>query len=250
MQMLKQQPKNAKSPIQTQKHFWEEVCKDELCLGIWTMFKLNPSHARKNGMKSSSFFKQNLLLTDILNLEELSNGTDSVLTNFQHSWNLSVKTGCEAGMDEERQVKLIKSLADNEQIAAICGQNAKTVTEIIQAIQDMKIHAQNVKKTESPAFMKINDEVVNKKLEEQTTKLHEVITMLAKLSLSDRDDTAQAYHDQNNGPLWQKDSGSYQNHRGAPYKGNSRGGFHAGYRGNSWRGRNNGYISQWIQWRT
>ena len=44
------------------------------------------------------------------------------------------KTGCEAGMDEERQVELIKSLADNEQIAAIYGQNAKTVMKIIQAI--------------------------------------------------------------------------------------------------------------------
>ena len=104
-------------------------------------------------------------------------------------------------MDEERQVELIKSLADNEQIAAIYGQNAKTVTEIIQAIQDMKICAQNVKKAESPAFMKINNEIVNKKLEEQTTKLDEIVTMLAKLSLNDGDNTAQAYHNQNNGPL-------------------------------------------------
>ena len=69
-------------------------------------------------------------------------------------------------MNEEWQVELIKSLADNEQIAAIYGQNAKTVTDIIQAIQDMKIHAQNVKKAETPAFMKINDKIVNKKLEE------------------------------------------------------------------------------------
>ncbi len=44
------------------------------------------------------------------------------------------KTGHEAGMDEERQVELIKSLADNEQIAAIYGQNTTTVTDIIQAI--------------------------------------------------------------------------------------------------------------------
>ncbi len=59
----------------------------------------------------------------------------------------------------------------------------------------MKIHAQNIKKTELPAFMKINDKIVNKKLEEQTTKLDEVVTMLAKLSLNDGDNTAQAYHD-------------------------------------------------------
>ena len=45
-------------------------------------------------------------------------------------------------MDEEQQVELIKSLADNKQIAAIYGQNAKTVTDIIQAICDMKIHPQ------------------------------------------------------------------------------------------------------------
>ena len=37
-------------------------------------------------------------------------------------------------MDEEQQVELIKSLVDNKQIAAIYGQNAKTVTDIIQAI--------------------------------------------------------------------------------------------------------------------
>ncbi len=69
-------------------------------------------------------------------------------------------------MDEEWQVELTKSLADNEEITAIYGQNAKMVTDIIQAIQDMKIHAQNVKKAETPAFMKINDKIVNKKLEE------------------------------------------------------------------------------------
>ncbi len=148
------------------------------------------------------------------------------------------KTGQEAGIGEDRQVELIKSLADNEQIAAIHNQNAKTVMDIIQAIWDMKTHAQNVKKTESPAFMKIN---VNKKLEEQTTKLDEIITMLAKLSLNDGDDTAQAYCDQSNGSLWQRDSGSYQNQRGAPYRGNFRGGSHRGYRGNNWRGRNNRY---------
>ena len=38
-----------------------------------------------------------------------------------------------------------------------------------------KIHAQNIKKTESQAFMKINDKIVNKKLEEQTTKLDDVV---------------------------------------------------------------------------
>ncbi len=108
-------------------------------------------------------------------------------------------------------MELIKSLADNEQITAIYGQNAKTFTDIIQAIQDMKIHAQNVKKIESPAFMKINDKIVNKKLEEQTTKLDEVVTMLAKLSLNDGEDTAQPYHDQSKRPPWQRDSGSYQN---------------------------------------
>ncbi len=74
------------------------------------------------------------------------------------------KTGHEAGIGEDRQVELIKSLADNEQITAIYGANAKSITDIIQAIWDMKIHAQNVKKMESPAFMKINDEIVNKKL--------------------------------------------------------------------------------------
>ncbi len=47
------------------------------------------------------------------------------------------KTGQEAGMDEEWQVELIKSLVDNEQIMAIYGQNAKTVTDIIQAIRDI-----------------------------------------------------------------------------------------------------------------
>ena len=112
------------------------------------------------------------------------------------------RTGREAGMDEEQQVELIKSLADNEQIAAIYGQNAKMVTDIIQAIRDMKIHAQNVKKTETPAFMKINDEIVNKKLEEQTNKLDDMVAMLAKLSITDGDDTAQAFHDQNNSPPW------------------------------------------------
>ncbi len=75
----------------------------------------------------------------------------------------------------------------------------------------MKINTQNVKKMESPVFIKINDEIVNKKLEEQATKLDEVVTMLAKLSISDGDDTAQAYHDQNNGPPWQRDSGGYHN---------------------------------------
>ncbi len=35
------------------------------------------------------------------------------------------KTGCEADIEESRQVKLIKSLADNEQIAAILGARAK-----------------------------------------------------------------------------------------------------------------------------
>ncbi len=44
------------------------------------------------------------------------------------------KTGQEAGMGEERQVELVKSLADNKQITAIYGQNAKMVIEIIQAI--------------------------------------------------------------------------------------------------------------------
>ncbi len=144
-------------------------------------------------------------------------------------------------MDEEWQVELIKSLADNEQIAAIYGQNAKTVTDIIQAIRDMKICAQNVKKMETPAFIKINDKIVNKKLEEQTTKLDDVVAMLAKLSINDGDYTDQAFHDQNNGPPWQRDSGSYQNQRGPPYRGNSRGGYCGGYRGNSWRGRNNRY---------
>ena len=96
-------------------------------------------------------------------------------------------------MDKEWQVELIKSLANNEQIVAIYGQNAKN-SYIIQAIRDMKICAQNIKKAETPAFMKINDEIVNKKLEEQTTKL-DVVAMLAKLSITDGDDTAQAFHD-------------------------------------------------------
>ena len=74
-------------------------------------------------------------------------------------------------MNEEWQVELIKSLADNKQIAAIYGQNAKTVMDIIQAIQDRKIHAQNIKKMETPAFMKINDKIVNKKLESKLQSL-------------------------------------------------------------------------------
>ncbi len=114
-------------------------------------------------------------------------------------------------------MELIKSHADNEQFAAIYGQNARTVMDIIQAIWDMKIHAQHVKKTESPACMKINDEIVNKKLEEHNTKLDEVTTMLVKMSLNDNEETAQAYQDQffNSGPPWQnnmqRDSGSFQN---------------------------------------
>ena len=143
------------------------------------------------------------------------------------------KIGQEAGMDEEWQVELIKSLVDNEQVAAIYGQNAKTVTDIIQAIQDMKIHAQNVKKVETPTFMKINDEIVNKKLEEQTTKLDDVVAMLTKLSITDGGDTAQAFNDENNGLPWQRDSGSYPNRRGPPYRGNPRGGYHGGYKGNN-----------------
>ncbi len=75
----------------------------------------------------------------------------------------------------------------------------------------MKICAQNVKKTETPAFMKINDEIVNKKLEEQMTKLDDMIAMLAKLSIADGDDTAQAFHNQTNGPPWQRESSSYPN---------------------------------------
>ena len=117
----------------------------------------------------------------------------------------------------------------------------KTVTDIIQAIQDMKICAQNVKKAETPAFMKINDKIVNKKLEEQITKLDDVVAMLAKLSITDGDDTAQAFHDQNNSPPWQRESGGYPNQRGPPYRGNPREGYCGGYKGNNWRGRNNGY---------
>ncbi len=75
----------------------------------------------------------------------------------------------------------------------------------------MKICAQNVKKMETPAFMKINDEIFNKKLEEQTTKLDDMVAMLAKLSITNGDDMAQAFHDQNNIPPWQRDSGSYLN---------------------------------------
>ncbi len=55
------------------------------------MFNLNPSLAKKNGKKLSGFFKQNLLWMDRLNSEESSSGTGSVLINFQHSWNSSVK---------------------------------------------------------------------------------------------------------------------------------------------------------------
>ncbi len=102
----------------------------------------------------------------------------------------------------------------------------------------MKIHSQNVKKAETPAFMKINDKIVNKKLEEQTMKLDEVVTMPAKLSLNnDSEDTVQAYQDQNNALQWQghgqnRNSGGWQDHQGPLYR-NPRGGSQGGYRNNN-----------------
>ena len=145
------------------------------------------------------------------------------------------KRGRECGHGEAQQVELIKSLANNDQIAAIANANADSVTKIISAIRDMKIREKNTQKMETPSFMAMSDgSIVNQKLEAQGQKLEEVCSMVKGLCCPDgtSEESYKQYDDRNG---WRNSS---RNWRGGEsgFRGRGRGFGRRGYR-NNWNSR-------------